>query len=259
MPITTYVTDQNYPIYTTGDQTISGLKNFNGGLSIDNNLFRSSQASGYLTGPGYTGNYDGGYFLGDTKLSQKTSRLVDSNFGNNWTAKMTDTNRKWYSISISSDGKYQTAVVFEGQIYISSDYGNTWNVAATPTMVIGAWRDVSISSDGKYQTAVMFPGDIYLSNDYGLSWGPAQAVPSYTHVAISSDGKYQAALSSGRGISISSNYGKTWTLKFSAVLSFNSLAMSTDGKYQAATVQNGQLYISSDYGNTWVAKDSSRY
>ena len=37
-----------------------------------------------------------------------------------------------------------------GQIYVSSDYGNTWTAKYPAARY---WRDVSISSSGQYQTA----------------------------------------------------------------------------------------------------------
>jgi photosystem II stability/assembly factor-like uncharacterized protein len=238
--------------YNTGDQTISGVKNFNDGLNISNNPLFYSQPSGYLTGIGYSGNYDGGYFLGTTKLSQKTSRLVDSNFGSVWTAKQSS--RVWRGISISSDGKYQTATVYGGQIYTSSDYGNTWATKDINRL----WWNVSISSNGKYQTATVYGGQIYISKDYGNTWAPTGPSIAWTSVSISSDGKYQSAIVSGGGIYISNDYGNTWTRKNTNTFNWNSISISNDGKYQSATVQNSNIYISNDYGDTWAAKATSK-
>jgi hypothetical protein len=52
---------------------------------------------------------------------------------------------------MSSDGKYQTAVVNNGDIYLSSDYGVTWTVKDTTNR---EWYGIAMSSNGKYQTAV---------------------------------------------------------------------------------------------------------
>jgi len=250
--------DHTHPIpknlvYNTGNQIISGIKNFTNNLVIQDNLLQISKPSGYLTGIGYSGNYDGGYFLGTTKLSQNTSRLVDSNFGSIWTAKQS--NRAWYGISISSDGKYQTAIVNAGQIYVSTDYGNTWAAKDINRL----WWSVSISSDGKYQTAVVTGGFIYISSDYGNTWTfTGTQSGAWNSVSISSDGKYQSATISGGGIYISNNYGNTWTRKNTNTLSWNSISISNDGKYQSATAQNGNIYISNDYGDTWAAKATSK-
>jgi hypothetical protein len=36
-----------------------------------------------------------------------------TNYGVTWTQATSDTSRNWYSVAMSSDGKYQTAVVME--------------------------------------------------------------------------------------------------------------------------------------------------
>ena len=242
----------NTIVYNTGDQIISGVKSFTNNLVFQDNLLQSSQASGYLTGIGYTGNYDGGYFLGKTKLSQNTSRLVDSSFGNTWVAK--DSSRNWQSISISSDGKYQSATVYNGKIYVSSDYGNSW-VAKESTR---NWYGISISSDGKYQSATVADGgQIYVSSDYGNSWAPKESSRNWYAISISSDGKYQSATVIDGQIYVSSDYGNSWVAKESN-RGWRSISISSDGKYQSAVVYGGQIYVSSDYGNTWVTKESAR-
>ena len=242
-------------VYNTGNQTISGVKSFTNNLVFQDNLLQSSQPSGYLTGVGYSGNYDGGYFLGRTKLSQNTSRLVDSSFGNNFISKTT--NKAWVGISASSDAKYQSAVVNNEYIYISSDFGNTW--MAKMTDASRAWSSISISSDGKYQTAVVSFGFIYISSDYGNTWMAkiTSAGGGWSGISISSDGKYQTAVAAPGQIYISSDYGNTWTAKES-VRNWNGISISSDGKYQTAINLGGQIYVSSDYGNSWAARESNR-
>jgi len=238
-------------VFTTGNQTISGVKNFTNNLVFQDNLFQISQASGYLTGIGYSGNYDGGYFLGDTKLSQNTRRLVENSFGKTWVAK--DSERTWWGIAISSNGQYQTAIVYNGQIYVSSDYGNSW-VARESSR---AWVGIDVSSDGKYQTAVVNPGFIYVSSDYGNTWVARESSSDWVGIAVSSNGQYQTALGSNTQIYVSSDYGNSWVARESS-RAWVGIDVSSDGKYQTAVVNLGFIYVSSDYGNTWVAKDSSR-
>ena len=66
----------------------------------------------------------------------------------------------------SISGKYQTAVVYNGYIYRSTDYGVTWSQVGNSNN----WYSVAMSSDGKYQTAVVHGGYIYRSTDYGVTW-----------------------------------------------------------------------------------------
>jgi hypothetical protein len=248
------VTDDIQPIIptvtnylSTNNVQISSLNVFDR-FVVDNQLYyttdsKVSQLSALL------GNYDEGLFLGKNKLTQNNTRLI--NVGNTWTTK--ESTRSWYGIAMSSDGKYQTAVVTSGQIYISSDYGNTW-VAKDSNRI---WRDVAMSSDGKYQTVVVFNGQIYISSDYGNTWTTRESIRSWNGIAMSSDGKYQTAVVDGGQIYISSDYGNTWVVKESSRFWYG-IAMSSDGKYQTVVVFNGQIYISSDYGNTWVVKESTR-
>ena len=251
MPTVTHIIDQDLPIYATGNQTISGIKSFSNETVFKDNLLYLSQASGQISGAGYTGYYDGGQFLGRVKLSQNNIRLV--NVGNTWTAK--ESIRYWNSIAMSSDGKYQSAVVYVGgEIYISSDYGNTWTAKET----LRNWYDIAMSYDGKYQTAVVGNnGQIYISSDYGNTWTAKQSNRNWFGIAMSSDGKFQTAVASNNQIYISSDYGNTWTAKDSN-RSWYGISMSSDGKYQSAVALNDKIYISSDYGNTWTAKDSDR-
>ena len=182
---------------------------------------------------------------------------VSSDYGQTWTPIDTNTIMlEWKSISVSSSGKYQTAVEING-IYVSSNYGNTW----TYKDYNRNWSRVSISSSGKYQTAVQRIGFIYVSSDYGQNWNPKSTDSNrreWFDVSVSSSGRYQTACDRNSGyIYISSDYGETWTPKDSN-RSWRSVSVSSNGQYQTSCVENGQIYISSDYGNTWIPKDSNR-
>ncbi|MCL5018561.1 MAG: hypothetical protein M1416_02215 [Candidatus Pacearchaeota archaeon] len=127
---------------------------------------------------------------------------VSTDSGNTWTLKYNNWPATEYltSITMSSDGRYQTAAVgtptATGKIYISSDYGNTW----TPKEENRNWLAVDMSSDGKIQTAVnegsqyTSPGRIYISTDYGNTWTPKADNRYWYDVAISSDGAIQTAV-----------------------------------------------------------------
>lgn len=230
---------------------------------LKNNFLQSSQASGYLTGIGYSGNYDGGYFLGRTKLSENTSRLVDSSFGDTWIAK--ENNRNWHDVAISSDGKHMTAVATISSsptifaIFVSSDYGNTWIQVLSSTV---QFYRVAMSTDGKYQSVIAVNnGQIYVSSDYGNSWTAKDSERLWTNISMNSDGKYQSATTQYNGsvyglVYISSDYGNTWTPKQPAlnINQFRAIAINSDGKYQTTVDANGKIYVSSDYGNSWTAK-----
>jgi hypothetical protein len=56
---------------------------------------------------------------------------------------MSDASRNWSSVAMSSDGKYQTAVEYDGYIYTSIDYGVTWTQATSDTT--RNWNSVAIN------------------------------------------------------------------------------------------------------------------
>lgn len=157
--------------------------------------------------------------------------------------------RDWFDVSISSDGQYQTAVVANGYIYTSSDYGVTWAQRASSQL----WRIVSISADGKHQTAVVYGGYIYTSSDYGATWTQRADSRNWRGISISADGKYQTAVVYGGYIYTSSNYGVTWTQRGISQNWIN-ISISADGKYQTAVIYYDYIYTSSDYGVTWTQR-----
>lgn len=276
-PIFINQTDADIRYVNAAGENLSGNFYINTNPSINDHILMTSQCSGSITGylaipeftGAYTGNYEGGYFLGRTKLTQNTIQLVESSFGNNYITKNTTAlTQTFRSSALSSDGKYQIVAVNDaggstaGYIYVSNDYGNTWTPRITDTTRI--WRGVAVSADGKYQTACHNNGFIYVSNDYGNTWTARDSSRYWNGVAMSSDGRYQTAVgglyvggpaTNYINIYISSDYGVTWTARASAN-AWVCVAMSSDGKYRYAgnnLAGNGSLFKSSDFGNTWSA------
>ena len=167
----------------------------------------------------------------------------------------------WQSIAMSADGSKQTAVVFGGQIYISSNSGNTWIPAYIQPTTNKRWQSVDMSADGTIQTAVAGTvldniGQIYISTDSGNTWALANSQPisaNWRSVAMSSDGTKQTAVVYGGQIYISTDSGNTWNPATTQPVfaDWRSVAMSDNGTKQTAVVYEGQIYISSDSGNTW--------
>jgi photosystem II stability/assembly factor-like uncharacterized protein len=185
----------------------------------------------------------------------------------------------WERLSMSYDGRVQTAVVNGainggGNIYNSYDYGKQWNSSTQNYNV--KWYSISMSNTGQIQTALAQNDYIYNSYDYGQSWQQNINVPmaQWISVCISETGKYQTALINGcytgenNGfIYISDDYGKTWNIFFNYNNSWIYVAMSNSGKYQTAVsliidgVENpdnimGYVFNSSNYGYTWTKNQS---
>lgn len=129
---------------------------------------------------------------------------ITSDFGQTWLNVSPQNNlddRNWVSVSMGSDGKYQTAIENGGEIYISHDYGNTWIFVDSPSVTDKSWESISVSATGQYQTALEQNGFIYTSIDYGNTWtkvsDPIVGQQKWESVSVSSDGLHQTVLSYG--------------------------------------------------------------
>jgi len=198
-----------------------------------------------------------------------------TNFGSTWTTSTnivfngikSNANKNWVGISLSTNGMYQTAITDTGDIYISSDYGQTRTVAFN--IGVSTCNAISISFTGQYQTASN-GFQIFVSSNYGSTWTRTfSGGTSNIFVAISLTGKYQTVVSSGDTVYRSTDYGMTFkpldinTDLFANVQdSQNNLyqsmemapsagvALSYNGLYQ--TIVAEYIYRSQDFGQTWT-------
>jgi len=184
---------------------------------------------------------------------------VFEQYGNSWSNSTEDSVniQNWLSISVSASGKYQAAIEEYGDIYVSDDYGGTWNLQEN----IGnsLTNNVRISLTGQYQTAANGV-EIYTSANYGVTWNKVYNFgTSQIFVSMCLTGQYQAVISSGDGLYQSSNYGVSWTKNtnvngdlYNSILSFPTagISMSFDGKRQIIVCE--AIYLSTDYGNSWI-------
>ncbi len=169
----------------------------------------------------------------------------------------------WSSVSVSESGQYQTAVVNGGQIWLSSDYGNSWNPTTSSTAPTTAtWGSVSLSSSGQYQTAVVTFGEIWLSADYGNNWAAVVTAPSgvaWASVSISASGQYQTAvIDSSSSIYVSNDYGVSWT-PVNGNHYWISVSVSDSGQYQTALQNGGFISRSSNFGVSWSFVGNNQY
>ena len=138
---------------------------------------------------------------------------LSSDYGVNW--KIADiphpigvdqdfNDRNWDGISISSDGRIQSATDSGGYIYISHDRGYTWSTADTSSTGNRTWQSIAISANANYQTALDIDGNIFLSLDYGATWAQSTDTNTYGRqwqgIAVSANGQYQTAIEYGGSI-----------------------------------------------------------
>lgn len=205
-------------------------------------------------------------------------------------------NKRWTSVALSSNGRYQLASEYEGSLYKSTNYGVDWSVITigpslwssisisdtgqrqvacaynsriyesddygntwVGTGDVKQWSSISINSTGQHQTGLVINGHINISSDYGNTWSTVAmdyGNKDWKSVAMSFTGQYQTAVAFNNGIYKSTNYGNTWAVAESSAVPWSSVAVSMTGQYQTACVDNGGVYLSSDYGNSWNIKTS---
>jgi len=172
--------------------------------------------------------------------------------------------KNYYSCDMSADGKYQTAVVSNGLIYVSNDYGETFlppfydgTVGDNPVgNKVDSWQTVKMSEDGKYQLACVYlTGHLTLSTDYGVSWkkvaedeclDASTCIDSlnYQYVAVSEDGRTMMAAVTNGYLLRSTDFGATWEyLTDQGRGTWTSIGMSNDGKNVLASWSTSYLYI----------------
>jgi photosystem II stability/assembly factor-like uncharacterized protein len=109
-----------------------------------------------------------------------------------------------------STGQYQSAVIYSGNIYTSSDYGANW----TSRDSVRDWRNIVISSTGQYQLAIGGTY-LYISTDHGVNWTAKKTDTPRTWYWIDMDatGRNQIAIVYGEYLYVSNDFGDTWTAK----------------------------------------------
>jgi hypothetical protein len=178
-------------------------------------------------------------------------------YGENWGIN-SSISENWTSISMSGSGQYQT--VISNNIYVSSNYGESWMNKNS----LSSLKSVSLSTTGQYQIVCkLFSslGDIWISSDYGNNWSNIQIEITSTYLystGISSTGQYQIiggfiGSSSLSKVYVSSNYGQTWNdIILLSVATSIYVSISSTGQFQTAVAFSDFIYISSDFGKSWV-------
>lgn len=158
----------------------------------------------------------------------------------------------WDGAASSADGHVLVAVAVDLGVYVSTDYGNTWN-ARMSRAAFGA----ASSADGSKLVVTAIDGQIYTSTDSGANWTARDSSRGWHDVASSADGSKLVAVVGGGQIYTSTDSGTNWIARDSA-RQWYGVASSTDGTKLVATVWGGQIYTSTDSGITWFPRESVR-
>lgn len=189
-------------------------------------------------------SYDGQY----QSITSGFDIYISNDYGKTWTQKdlsiIPTPASSLQGIAMSGNGQLQIAVEGNGNgnIYKSTDYGNTWNYSYTIVTQNNSFYFISMSETGQYQLIPDYGsggsfgggGNIWISNDFGNT---------YTNL-INIDGQPQSVF---------------------GVRGWYPCAVSASGKYQTvcdyngSTIQQngGYIYTSEDYGQNWKVRLSS--
>jgi len=268
-------------VYNTGNQTVSGFKNFPDGItSITEDGYPASTTLGYggitiFNGDGNNTVLDNGSLRCQTEaFTIKTEDYDPLYLGTNNQNRLTitpdgnigiGTDDPSEKLEVVGNIKADNLVYNVGDQIISGNknFTNGLNINNNPlfySQPSGFFSGVAVtgSGDGGYfigKTKISQNTLILKDESFGKNHVTKQSIRNWQSVAISADGKYQTAVTNIAGsIYISNDYGDTWQEK-GPVLSWFRIAMSSCGKYQTASTYNspfGDLYISDNYGHTWT-------
>ena len=123
--------------------------------------------------------------------------------GHDWTEDTSvGATKQWRAVTSSSDGTNLAAIVYDGNIWTSSNSGATWSVDAS----VGAtkpWYGITSSADGTKLAAVASHnnsgGNIWISTDSGATWtenNTTGASKNWVDITSSADGTNLAAAGS---------------------------------------------------------------
>ena len=86
--------------------------------------------------------------------------------GLGWTKNTSAPIANWNIISMNASGQYQSACLYGGNIYNSSNYGIGW--IGNTTVSNANWSSIAMCASGQYQSACIYGGNIWISTDYGV-------------------------------------------------------------------------------------------
>jgi len=149
----------------------------------------------------------------------------------------------------------------DGMVAVTTDGGNTWNIPATVTAIIGTTRMLGVvyHEDGKVW-ACGYSGMIIYSPDFGVTWqrqGVGVTVEIGYGMTMNEDGLGFVALNNGNPdqskIYKTSDYGTTWALVNLTITGNPTLyKVRQFGSKVVICGDSGYIGYSNDNGTTWT-------
>jgi len=156
---------------------------------------------------------------------------ISTNYGQNWST-INSVTYNWLSISCNSLGNFVLAAAYNGPLYYSYDYGQTW-INNTTT-----WTSNN-SSQKWYSVAVTRNSNKFVAG-YGSSGGIyvfTYSIPTYSINCVSISDSGNAITCDDTYSYYSTDYGNTWN-KVKKPSPFFSVQLSKNGNYAISIYQN---------------------
>ena len=199
---------------------------------------------------------------------------ASSDGGKEWVM-VSDTKQSWYSIATDDSGQFVYAATFYEHVYVSTDYGNVFDIIdSLATVEISQWGGIATSSSGQYVYVSTFDNTVYSSGDFGGTFSvsgsisPSSDARFLDTIATSSSGQYVYVAGQASGyIYRSEDYGVTWQSNNSPDAGWSGITSSSSGEIVYASVYSGAaspykgIYKSMDYGEIFeeVSVDDDNY
>jgi photosystem II stability/assembly factor-like uncharacterized protein len=180
----------------------------------------------------------------------------------------------WISIDVSATGNRIVATQFGGNIYESTNLGDSWEqlTTADPAITLNSrfYESVTVSRDGTRIATAILNGQVYAFD--GTTWVAGRntaddtvLVDAFRAIDSSADGQRLVAVTQSQRIYFSNDFGATWT---EGSVTLGDGTVVADTWYRVKMSANGQtiavagnsyggaagtgIYVSRDGGATWT-------
>jgi hypothetical protein len=272
------VIEAQYQTIVCNDGSILTSNDSGNTFKINNSLLGKNLQL-YFVSVSLTGQYQTTIDINNTNTGD--SLFISNDYGNTWKAPssppvLSNANAYiWLSTALS--GKYQLvlsqfnlATASDNDLYISSDYGNSWSLLNNTPDLPGTRICTAISENGNEIVLLTIRAAdtyAYYSSNFGASWTPQSTLSGKVLFSIANSADFSvltAGVLQTNEIYYSNNKGVTWNLATingppSNPNNFLTISNSYTGQYQIAAsgysygqnIYQSNLYISTDSGANW--------
>ena len=185
-----------------------------------------------------------------------------TNNGTSW-GKVTTSNDSydntltWKAIDSSTSGEKLVACVYGGNIWTSTDSGDTWTEDADVGLTKN-WNDLTSSNTGAEIYSIVKNGYIWKSTDTGSNWtqltdSAINSAKDWEAISTDKNGEYTAAVVYGGYIYISDNSGNWTEITSTSTQNWKGISVSSQsGQRIFAAAYGGNIWKSTNYGVTWT-------